>query len=142
MTMPSIQIYVKKDFMYAIPLANVPAGFFVWSDPVKIVRSEDKESFVSGIIQLMRRDDILVSAVSADAESAVLSHSKCKTLRQFAKNCREYSLELAGKSWQITPYKPRSDRGTEEDLDAKIVLDEACSYEQIAEALYDVAAKG
>ncbi len=142
MTMPSIQIYVKKDFVYAIPLAKVSAGFFVWSDPVNILRSEDKESFVAGIIQLMRRDDRLVSGVSADAEAAVLSHSKCKTLRQFAKNCREYSLELAVKSWQITPYKLRSDRGTEEDLDAKIALDEACSYEQVAEALYGVTTKG
>lgn len=107
----AIMVYLRKSILYLVPLARVPSGGHIETDPIEVVEMPvSAEVLESRIFKSLASSDQLVpDPPLAELSSPAQKASDAKTWRQFIKQTVACDLEQNESGFMITPLKP--DRG-------------------------------
>lgn len=104
----AISIYLRKNKIYLVPLARVPSGGHIETEPVQIVDLQDPlETLGRSILSsLESSDQLLPDPPLAKIYSPAQIASGAKTWRQFIYGTAACDLEHCKTEFIITPLKP------------------------------------
>jgi len=99
--------------------AKTAAGFYMEIEPVEIVSAAEVPAIAAAIKRAISRGNPVIPTPSPDAypKPVVLQHAGARTWSAYEKHVRSWYVDIKMERFEITPLRPRADRGFEEDLE-------------------------
>jgi hypothetical protein len=115
-------IFLLKEQIFIPTMAKTKAGFYIGIEPVDVVDARDRAALEQAIIRVVKRGNPTVPTPQGGAnfpKSVLLKYAKMKmkSISSFDKLAKSWQLSKREGAFLIVPYRPRQDRGMEEDTE-------------------------
>src|SRR5271169_626713 len=113
-------VFLLKEQALVPTMAKTKAGFYMGIEPVEAVGSHDHAALEQAIIRVVQRGNPSVPTPPGGAKfpkSVLLKYAKLKSISSFDKLAKTWQLSKREGAYLIVPYRPRKDRGKEEDTE-------------------------
>jgi hypothetical protein len=112
-------IFVFKEQVFVPTMARTEAGFYIGIEPVEVVDLCDHAAVEQALIRTISRGNPSVPTPSRAnfPKNPLLKYAKVKSDSSFDKVAKSWKLSKRDGAYFIVPYRPRKDRGQEEDTE-------------------------
>ena len=113
-------VFLFKEQILVPTMARTKAGYYMGIEPVEVVDSHNQEAIEQAIIRSVKRGNPSVPTPSGGVEfpkSPLLKYAKMKSISSFDKMAKSWKFAKRDGAFLIVPYRPRIDRGQEEDTE-------------------------
>lgn len=113
-------VFLLKQHALVPTMAKTKAGFYMGIEPVEVVDARDQAAVEQAIVRAVSRGNPSVPTPPGGdkfPKSVLLKYVKMKSISAFDKAARSWQLSRREGAYIIVPYRPRKDRGSEEDTE-------------------------
>jgi hypothetical protein len=112
-------IFVFKEQVFVPTMARTEAGFYIGIEPVEVVDLRDHAAVEQALMRAISRGNPSVPTPPRAnfPKNPLLKYAKVKSDSSFDKVAKSWKLSKRDGAYLIVPYRPRKDRGQEEDTE-------------------------
>jgi len=101
-------------------MARTKAGYYMGIEPVEVADLHNQEAIESAILRIVKKGNPVVPTPQGGTKfpkSPLLKYTKMKSISSFDRIAKSWQFAKRDGAFLIVPYKPRVDRGKEEDTE-------------------------
>jgi hypothetical protein len=113
-------IFLFEEKVLIPTMARTKAGFYMGIEPVEVVDAFDPAALEQAVIRVVKRGNPAVPTPAGGAKfpkSVLLKYARIKSISSFDKLAKCWQLSKRQGAYLIVPYRPRKDKGQEEDME-------------------------
>lgn len=113
-------VFLFRERVLVPTMAKTKAGYYIGIEPVEVVDSHNQQAIEQAVIRTVKRGNPSVPTPPGGAKfpkSPLLKYAKMKSISSFAKIAKSWKFAKREGAFLIVPYRPRIDRGQEEDTE-------------------------
>lgn len=113
-------VFLFREQVLVPTMARTKAGYYMGVEPVEVVEAHNQQAIVEAIIRTVIRGNPSVPTPPGGAEfpkSPLLKYAKIKSRSRFDEIAKAWKFAKRDGTFLIVPYRPRADRGKEEDTE-------------------------
>lgn len=113
-------VFLFREQILVPTIAKTKAGYYMGIEPIEVVDSHDHQAIEQAIIRTVKRGNPSVPTPPGGTKfpkSPLLKYAKMKSISSFDKIAKGWKFAQRDGAFLIVPYRPRTDRGQEEDTE-------------------------
>jgi hypothetical protein len=113
-------VFLFRQQILVPTMARTKAGYYMGIEPVEVVDSHNQQAIEQAIIRTVKRGNPSVPTPPGGTKftkSLLLKYTKMKSISSFDKIAKSWKFAKRDGAFLIVPYRPRIDRGQEEDTE-------------------------
>ena len=125
-------VFLFREQILIPTMAKTKAGYYMGIEPEEVVDSRNEQAIEEAIIRIVKRGNPSVPTPPGGSKfpkSPLLKYAKMKSISSFDKIAKSWKFAKRDGAFLIVPYRPRIDRGKEEDTERGEAIPSGVSLE-------------